>query len=288
MPACRTVLPVTVILLLAAGCSSPSAAPAEAGTDAAAQAAATKPSAGPDVPRPRTEPPQALEAPEPRPRFFHMPDEWLGRWDGPEGLFLVISPGQDTNTVRLSLKDSLDSVTEHEGVLVDDGIRFQRGGHAEIIRHGTGVETGFSDLRDRSDCLIIRYGEEGYCRREGRPRLPETSEDPVLAPAVLPLSQGVYAPLGDRCGARVPDALLRFDGLSLAKLHARACRTTLISNVASLYTIETNCLDVSLGDGRPPNERFQVAVADARHFSIRSGQVRTRYRLCPRYPLPAP
>jgi hypothetical protein len=100
-----------------------------------------------------------------------MPDAWVGRWDGPEGLYLEISPGEATNTVRLRLKDTLDSEGEYTGVLLDDGIRFERAGRTEILRRGSGAQTGFSALRNRTDCVIVRPKEEGYCRPLGRPRM---------------------------------------------------------------------------------------------------------------------
>ena len=116
----------------------------------------------PLVPAPR---PIKPEAPEPRPRNFHMADEWVGRWAGPEGLFLEVEPGEATNTVQLLLKDTLDSEAKYDGVLIEDGIQFERAGRVEVIRHGSGADTGFSALRSRTDCLIVRQGSEGYCKR---------------------------------------------------------------------------------------------------------------------------
>lgn len=140
------------------------------------------PAVGPALPDAPTPPPRAPEpaptptpalpaAPEPRPRAFHMPDAWVGRWNGPEGLYLDVAPGEATNTVRLRLKDSLDGENDYTGMLLDDGIRFERAGRTEVIRRGSGAETGFSALRNRVDCVIVRLNEEGYCRPVGRPRM---------------------------------------------------------------------------------------------------------------------
>lgn len=50
------------------------------------------------------------------------------------------------------------------GQLDGDVIRFERRGASESIRFGTGVETGFKYLQDRTDCVIVIAGQEGYCR----------------------------------------------------------------------------------------------------------------------------
>ncbi|CAN5149369.1 hypothetical protein BH10PSE12_BH10PSE12_17160 [soil metagenome] len=94
------------------------------------------------------------------------PADWVGRWNGPEGLFLDIkpSPSGKTGSFALTLKDNLDSQAAYEGMAADGAIRFQRGGKIETIRLGTGAETGFKDLLERPTCLIVQTGKEGYCR----------------------------------------------------------------------------------------------------------------------------
>lgn len=89
---------------------------------------------------------------------------WLGRWNGPEGLFLDIKAGAQPGTVALTLKDNLDTQADYVGRLNGDFIRFERRGAAESIRFGTGAETGFKYLQDRTDCVIVIAGQEGYCR----------------------------------------------------------------------------------------------------------------------------
>lgn len=89
---------------------------------------------------------------------------WLGRWNGPEGLFLDIKAGAQPGTVALTLKDNLDTQADYVGRLDGDVIRFERRGASESIRFGTGVETGFKYLQDRTDCVIVIAGQEGYCR----------------------------------------------------------------------------------------------------------------------------
>lgn len=45
-------------------------------------------------------------ASQPRAALVFKADDWVGRWNGPEGLFLMVSSGEATNTVRLHLKDN--------------------------------------------------------------------------------------------------------------------------------------------------------------------------------------
>ncbi|WP_269715392.1 hypothetical protein [Caulobacter sp. NIBR2454] len=92
---------------------------------------------------------------------------WLGRWNGPEGLFLDIKPGKHPGTVALTLKDNLDSQAEYAGVLEGDAIRFERRGVRESIRFGSGSETGFKYLLEMTDCVVVVAGKEGYCRPAG-------------------------------------------------------------------------------------------------------------------------
>lgn len=89
---------------------------------------------------------------------------WLGRWQGPEGLFMDVEPGASSNQVRLTVKDNLDSQDRYSGRFDGSAIRFERRGRTETIRRGSGPETGFSFLRSRQDCLIVLSGREGYCR----------------------------------------------------------------------------------------------------------------------------
>lgn len=88
---------------------------------------------------------------------------WLGRWQGPEGLFMDVQPGQG-DRVRLTVKDNLDSQEIYVGRFDGLSIRFERRGKTETVRRGSGSETGFSFLRSRRDCLIVVADREGYCR----------------------------------------------------------------------------------------------------------------------------
>lgn len=91
---------------------------------------------------------------------------WVGRWTGPEGLFLDIKPSKDgtAGQFALTIKDNLDTQGSYTGVAQDGAIAFERNGKQETIRPGTGPETGFKYLVDKKDCLIVQEGKEGYCR----------------------------------------------------------------------------------------------------------------------------
>lgn len=93
-------------------------------------------------------------------------DDWVGRWMGPEGLFLDIQPAPDgrPGSYALTNKDSLDRQGDYDGVAEGGMIGFTRDGQALTIRPGSGGETGFKYLVDKTDCLIVVPGQEGYCR----------------------------------------------------------------------------------------------------------------------------
>lgn len=93
-------------------------------------------------------------------------DEWVGRWNGPEGLFLDIQPSPDGRRGHYAIanQDNLDRQADYAGVAEGRTIRFMRDGKDLTIRPGTGAETGFKDLASRQDCLIVLPGREGYCR----------------------------------------------------------------------------------------------------------------------------
>lgn len=113
-------------------------------------------------------PPAPSEASPPAPgtpaaAIDSTPDTWVGRWNGPEGLFLQIDHRQGA-TYELTLKDNLDSQATY-GAQAEAGVlRFTRGGAVQTIRPGTGAETGFKYLADKQDCLIVVANQEGYCR----------------------------------------------------------------------------------------------------------------------------
>ncbi|WP_022683034.1 hypothetical protein [Sphingobium bisphenolivorans] len=93
-------------------------------------------------------------------------DEWAGRWNGPEGLFLDIQPSPNGKPGHYAItnRDTLDRQGDYAGVAEGATIRFVREGQQLTIRPGTGEETGFKYLAGKTDCLIVVAGQEGYCR----------------------------------------------------------------------------------------------------------------------------
>ncbi|WP_327751977.1 hypothetical protein VVT58_00835 [Sphingobium sp. SJ10-10] len=93
-------------------------------------------------------------------------DDWVGRWNGPEGLFLDIQPSPDGRPGHYTItnRDNLDRQGGYDGVAAGAAIRFVRDGQELSIRPGAGAETGFKYLAGRQDCLVVVPGREGYCR----------------------------------------------------------------------------------------------------------------------------
>ncbi|WP_336959767.1 hypothetical protein [Sphingobium aquiterrae] len=93
-------------------------------------------------------------------------DSWMGRWTGPEGLFLDIRAADDGTPghYALTIQDTLDRKADYAGMADGKGIGFTRDGKAFSIRPGSGADTGFKYLADKKDCLIVQKGKEGYCR----------------------------------------------------------------------------------------------------------------------------
>lgn len=86
---------------------------------------------------------------------------WIGRWNGPEATWMEITE-KGEGVFDIQIRD-LDMVRQYEGHAVEQGLSFERGGKTEIIRKGTGVETGMKWLADKEDCLVVAPNE-GYCR----------------------------------------------------------------------------------------------------------------------------
>ncbi|WP_322981151.1 hypothetical protein [Pseudomonas sp. C11] len=87
-------------------------------------------------------------------------EQWLGRWNGPEGTYLDIT-GTPAD-YRLTIAN-LDGPRRFVGRAQDGQIVFVRDGVVESIRATDGEATGMKWLLDKHDCLTVRSGE-GYCR----------------------------------------------------------------------------------------------------------------------------
>jgi hypothetical protein len=94
------------------------------------------------------------------PAANNVTDQWLGKWIGPEGTYLILSKNADKCVVEIH---SLDGRATYDGISAGDRIEFQRNGRTESIHAGEGHETGMKWLLDKKNCLIIRTGE-GFCR----------------------------------------------------------------------------------------------------------------------------
>lgn len=89
-----------------------------------------------------------------------VPDNWLGKWSGPEGTFLQLDGGNGRYEVTIQ---NLDGPRIFKGNAEGNKLMFERDGVKESIRATNGAETGMKWLSEKSNCLTIRAGE-GYCR----------------------------------------------------------------------------------------------------------------------------
>jgi hypothetical protein len=155
----------TVAVLFAAAalaaCSDRQAAQAPVPAEATA-AAATSPAE--PAPVPATDEPAASPAPAaPSPAdTAKVEADYLGRWTGVEGMYLVVAskPG---GGVSLDMQWDLDNKGTFDGSVTAEGLRFMRNGAAETAVHTNGDATGLKNLAGKQDCLTVKPGE-GYCR----------------------------------------------------------------------------------------------------------------------------
>ncbi len=87
-------------------------------------------------------------------------EEWLGKWDGPEGTYMII--GESGDGYNITIKD-LDKEERYLGVAQGMKIKFLRGDTQESIYFGPGRDSGMKWLMDKPYCLIVKKGE-AYCR----------------------------------------------------------------------------------------------------------------------------
>jgi len=88
--------------------------------------------------------------------------EWAGKWTGPEGLYVTVTPESD-GSYALEMQSDLDTKARYIGQEIEGGIAFKRG-DAELLLHAaTGDETGLKYLAGKQNCLMVEVGE-GYCR----------------------------------------------------------------------------------------------------------------------------
>ncbi|MEJ7805428.1 MAG: hypothetical protein WKG03_05855 [Telluria sp.] len=84
----------------------------------------------------------------------------LGRWNGPEGSFLLVEGEGGKYAVTVQ---NLDGPRTFDGKAAGEAITFLRDGTTMTIRPTNGAGTGMKWLAKRKDCVVIAPGE-GYCR----------------------------------------------------------------------------------------------------------------------------
>ena len=90
--------------------------------------------------------------------------QWLGLWQGPEGTSLKLDEmnGRFSITIR-NLDGPRRFDAKFDGKDGKGSLTFERDGVLETIRAGSGKDTGMKWFADKSDCLVVKFGE-GYCR----------------------------------------------------------------------------------------------------------------------------
>ena len=89
-------------------------------------------------------------------------DQWMGKWIGPEGTYLILAK-RDDKKYDVNIQ-SLDYLINYAGHVEGDHIEFRRNKKMEKITAGVGTETGMKWLQDKKNCLIIQQGE-AFCRK---------------------------------------------------------------------------------------------------------------------------
>lgn len=88
--------------------------------------------------------------------------DYLGRWTGVEGMYLVVARNP-AGGVTLDMQWDLDNRGKFDGSVTAEGLRFLRGGVAETAVPSDGDATGLKYLAGMRACLTVKPGE-GYCR----------------------------------------------------------------------------------------------------------------------------
>jgi hypothetical protein len=88
--------------------------------------------------------------------------DYLGRWTGVEGMYLVVA-SKAGGGVTLDMQWDLDNKGMFDGSVTAEGLRFTRNDVAETAVHTNGDATGLKNLAGKQDCLTVKPGE-GYCR----------------------------------------------------------------------------------------------------------------------------
>jgi hypothetical protein len=88
-------------------------------------------------------------------------DAWLGEWKGVEGTFLRLERKGAAYAVTIA---NLDGPRTFDATAAGDRVTFVRDGKTETIRATDGAGTGMKWLAEKTDCLVVTAGSEGFCR----------------------------------------------------------------------------------------------------------------------------
>ena len=89
-------------------------------------------------------------------------DALVGKWDGPEGTYLVVAKKDGKYSVEIK---NLDKAESFEGTAKGDAIEFNRKGKIETVKASNGVETGMKGFEKESNCVVVTKGSEGFCKK---------------------------------------------------------------------------------------------------------------------------
>ena len=87
---------------------------------------------------------------------------YLGKWIGPEGLVLEVTP-KPGGGVKVVNRWTLDDGGTFDGSITATGLQFTRGGDTVTAIASDGDATGLKWLAGKQACLTVKPGE-GYCR----------------------------------------------------------------------------------------------------------------------------
>jgi hypothetical protein len=85
---------------------------------------------------------------------------YVGKWTGPEGTSLTITPAGSEYEVVIT---NLDGPRTFTGTLEGDGVHITRDATPLVIHKGDGQATGMKWLADKKDCLVVA-ANEGFCK----------------------------------------------------------------------------------------------------------------------------
>ena len=118
----------------------------------------------------------------------------IGRWDGPEGIYLSVTEkmGSDgkqqlPRKFEIEIKD-LDRSEKFDGTAKNGVIEFTRKGKTETVKAATGAETGMKYLEKETNCVVVTKGSEGFCKKA------DAAKAPAAAPASSPAASPAASP----------------------------------------------------------------------------------------------